>query len=188
MPARSARPKLPPDLARPLARIRRDLAKLDAALTDQVEAGTLTFDQAATLYRELDEPLRDDGTCGVTQLAAMVRTAARTATRWLMPDNNSAVAGVGTLEFCNSGGGVEWDGLHLVAALAARVADHAVDQATGEMKPPAVIAEEAAMVVADCAGLGNASASFKTGAVKTYGLDPDRYRTKHGGTLSVRFT
>lgn len=188
MPARSARPKLPPDLARPLARIRRDLAKLDAALTDHDEAGTLTFDQAATVYRELDQALRDDGSCGVTQLGVMVRDHARTSTRWLMPSDNTDVPGVGTLAFCNVGGSTEWDGLALVGALAARVADHAVDQGSGEIKPPGVIAEEAAMVVADCAGLGNASASFKTTAVKLYGLDPDRYREKHGGTLSVRFT
>ena len=69
--------------------------------------------------------------------------------------------------------GKKWDGKRLVPVLAARLADEAaVDRLTGEVRPVGAIAEYVADGIAEAAGLYNASASWRTTALKAQGVEP----------------
>lgn len=212
-----ARPKLPPDLARPLKRLQRALADLDSALAEYdhhhrqcqtewtndvnnaegdldpdewlvasgwADVPVLTFDQAATLARALDEP-----GLGITQVATMIRDRAFVSARLRFPtDKTAVVEGVGTLERCLKGAKKVWEGKRIVSVVAARIADEAIDTTTGEIKPPAVIANEVAQALSDVAGLGNASQSFRKTEIEALGLNASDYSEQFDGTPSVRFT
>lgn len=102
-----------------------------------------------------------------------------------LPRGGGPVEGVGFLEV-KRGRSYKWDGALLVQAVAARSVDHhGVDRETGEIVPPAILAQKVAADLADCAGLERASHGWRKGALKDRKIDPDRYCTSEPGALSV---
>lgn len=172
------------DVTRVLRRIQRAVIELDRL----VLAGDLTFDEAGALLAALDRS--GNHPPGLTQQLAVVRDSVKTHCAQTFPktETSATIDSVGVLERNRVGASTKWNGVPLCRTLGARVADEAIDTTSGEIKPPAVIADEVVSVLIDVAGLDKSSMTFRKGKVTQYGLNPDDYVETSGGKLSVHFT
>ncbi len=100
--------------------------------------------------------------------------------------NRMTLDRLGTVERSQSGRRRVWHGGQQVARrVALRTVDRSrFDPETGGLRedpvPPAVLAEMIADEITACAGLGNASASWRTGELETRGIDPDEFSEMEG--------
>lgn len=178
---------VPSEARKILRRLQRDIVALDRLM--ECDSGVaFGFDDLARIYNALDRA--GDHCPGLTQQLAAVRERYRESAARLYPrgEDRVVVDGAGVLELCSVGAKDVWDGPLLVKTLAARCADEATDRATGEIMPPAVLAEKVAGVIIDVAGLDTKSQTFRKGKVTSYGLLPGNYVEREAGRLSVRFT
>lgn len=100
------------------------------------------------------------------------------------------VSDVGTVTVKKGAPKVTYDNRLLVSRLAARLADEAVDRATGEFPPVAVIAERVAMGVAAAAGGLAPSKRWGSTELKKHGMNPGDFEDaeKQWGDPKVTFT
>lgn len=152
---------------------------------DRVIQGLRTVDPA-----EWDE---DEATIGLAFCVTLLNEVRATEsaisnrlTKILPPGTTHTVPGVGQA-IVEAKGKCSTKGAVLARRVAALVSDVPADLETGEVLPPAVLAERVADDLVAVFGLDNQSATFRAGEVKKRNLRPGDFQEWTDGEPRVRF-
>lgn len=103
----------------------------------------------------------------------------------VLPGGGMHIGSLGFYEGHRGKSKTRTDGKRLAHVVAARTADEVVDPETGEYPPLGVVCAKVADELMACAGIDNASHSWRSGELKKRGITLSQFTTSEPGNPSV---